>query len=66
MEGTEIRFDISKAGNRTEVRFTHVGLVPEYECFDSCSNAWTFLVNDSLRGLISTGVGATRPLTTSQ
>ncbi|MGX7681383.1 SRPBCC family protein [Jatrophihabitans sp. DSM 45814] len=65
-EGTEIRFDISKAGNRTEVRFTHLGLVPEYECFDSCSNAWTFLVNDSLRSLISTGVGATRPLTTSQ
>jgi hypothetical protein len=38
--GTDITFDISKKGDQTEVRFTHVGLVPEFECFDNCSNAW--------------------------
>jgi hypothetical protein len=32
-------------------------LVPAYECFESCSNAWGFYVNGSLRSLISTGKG---------
>jgi len=56
-KGTEITFEISKKGDKTEVRFTHVGLVPEYECFDSCSNAWGFYINGSLRSLITTGRG---------
>jgi Activator of Hsp90 ATPase homolog 1-like protein len=55
--GTTITFDIAKNGDKTEVRFTHVGLVPSYECYGSCSNAWTFYVNDSLRSLITTGKG---------
>jgi len=53
--GTEIVFEISKKNGKTEVRFTHAGLVPEYECFDSCSNAWGTLVNGNLRKLIATG-----------
>jgi hypothetical protein len=44
-------------GNQAEVRFTHQGLVPAFECFDACSSAWGFLVNDSLRSLITTGKG---------
>ena len=56
-KGTDIIFDISKKGNKTEVRFTHVGLVPEFECFDSCSNAWGSYINGSLRSLITTGKG---------
>lgn len=39
-EDTEVVFEISDKGGGTEVRFTHVGLVPTYECFDICSNAW--------------------------
>jgi hypothetical protein len=31
--------------------------VPTYECFDVCSNAWAFFINDSLRSLIATGEG---------
>src|SRR6202158_2081255 len=31
--GTEIHFGLARKGDRTEVRFTHLGLVPEYECF---------------------------------
>src|SRR4051794_35759635 len=27
-KGTEVVFEVSKKGNKTEVRFTHVGLVP--------------------------------------
>ena len=55
--GTDIAFDISRHGDRTEVRFTHIGLVPEFECFDNCSNAWGFYIKGSLRHLISTGQG---------
>ena len=55
--GTDVTFDISRMGDKTEVRFTHVGLVPEYECFDSCSNAWSFYINSRLRSLITTRKG---------
>jgi activator of Hsp90 ATPase-like protein len=55
--GTKIIFEISEKGNKTEVRFTHQGLVPQYECFDACSNAWTDIIRDGLRGLIATGKG---------
>ena len=54
---TEIRFELSEKDGTTEVRFTHAGLVPEYECFDVCSNAWGFFIGDSLRSLITTGEG---------
>jgi hypothetical protein len=56
--GTDISFEISRAGDATELRFTHVGLAPESECFDSCSSAWSFYINGSLRNLIVTGAGA--------
>jgi len=59
--GTEISFDISRTDGRTEVRFSHLGLVPEFECFDSCSSAWGFYVNGSLRRLITTGEGPATP-----
>ena len=54
--GTHITFDIAKKGDATEVRFTHVGLAPEDECYGACSNAWGSLINASLRTLITTGV----------
>jgi uncharacterized protein YndB with AHSA1/START domain len=55
--GTEIRFELSEKDGGTELRFTHDGLVPSYECFDVCRNAWTFYVGDSLRSLAATGEG---------
>ena len=55
--GTEIRFELTAEDGRTELRFTHDGLVPAYECFEICRNAWTFYVGDSLRSLAATGEG---------
>ena len=55
--GTEMIFDISKKGNKTEIRFTHQGLVPEVECYDVCSGGWGTAINSSLRSLITTGKG---------
>ena len=55
--GTDIVFEITKKGGKTELRFTHVGLVPAFECYGDCSGAWGFYINDSLRSLITTGKG---------
>jgi hypothetical protein len=52
---TVIRFDITPKGPKTEVRFTHLGLVPDYECFDSCSSAWSHYVGNSLRNRVTSG-----------
>jgi regulatory protein YycH of two-component signal transduction system YycFG len=52
---TEITFEIARIGDQTEVRFTHLGLVPDFECFDSCSNSWGFYTRTSLYNLITTG-----------
>ncbi|RIQ33649.1 SRPBCC family protein [Jiangella rhizosphaerae] len=60
--GTEIVFDIvPAAAGGAELRFTHVGLVPDVECFGACSAAWLHYVNGSLRSLISTGTGLPDP-----
>ena len=53
--GTDIVFEIEKKGRRTEVRFTHVGLVRTIECYDACAAAWGHYVNDSLFSWITTG-----------
>lgn len=39
-DGTKIGFAISSDNNKTEVTFTHDGLVPQIECYDSCTGAW--------------------------
>ncbi len=56
-KGTKIIFEISEKEDKTELRFTHQGLVPEYECFEICRDAWTNYIQNSLRSLITTGKG---------
>jgi hypothetical protein len=55
--GTKIVFDISQKDGQTAARFTHEGLVPQYECFEICREAWTNYIKYSLRNLITTGKG---------
>jgi hypothetical protein len=54
---TRIVFDIADRDGKTEVRFTHVGLVPDVECFEICTDAWSGLIGGSLRSLIEEGEG---------
>jgi hypothetical protein len=56
-KGTSMIFDIAKKSVHTEIRFTHKGLVPDYECYEVCNKAWNYYINDSLRSLIATGKG---------
>ena len=57
--GTKISFEISDPDNdrenKTQIRFTHVGLVPGIECYGDCSNAWSSYINSSLRNFIAKG-----------
>ncbi len=55
--GTDIVFGINRKDGKTELRFTHVGLVLALECYDDCSDGWDFFINESLRRLITTGKG---------
>ncbi|ROS31344.1 SRPBCC family protein [Cellulomonas sp. PhB150] len=54
---TSITFEVTPTAAGTEVRFTHHGLVPAYECYDACSSAWGFYLVYSMRSLIVTGAG---------
>jgi len=56
-KGTKIIFDIVEKENKTEMRFTHQGLVPAYECYEICRDAWTGYIQKSLRNFITTGKG---------
>jgi hypothetical protein len=51
--GTKIMFDISKKERKTQLVFTHEGLIPESECYDSCSPAWTQYLQNKLLPLIN-------------
>jgi hypothetical protein len=55
--GTKIIFDIEETGNQTQVRFTHQGLVPAFQCYEDCSWGWSALIGESLLSLITTGKG---------
>jgi hypothetical protein len=54
---TDIVFEITRKNDKTELRFTHVGLVPPIECYGACSDAWGFYVKRSLFDLITKGKG---------
>lgn len=55
--GNKIVFEISLKEDKTELRFRQVGLVPAYECYDVCHDAWTSYIQGSLKDLITTGKG---------
>ncbi len=54
---TTIVFEITQQDGITQLRFTHIGLVPSYECYDACQQGWTHYIQNSLKQFINTGEG---------
>lgn len=52
---TEVVFQLSEENQKTKIDFTHVGLVPEVECFEVCQKGWDGHLNN-LGKLINEGV----------
>ncbi len=60
--GTKVIFEIyepdsNRESGKTQLVFTHEGLLPEVECYTACSPAWTQYIQHSLLSLITTGKG---------
>ncbi len=60
-KNTNISFEITKKGNQTELKFTHIGLTSHHECYEICQEAWGNYIQNSLRKLIETGKGEPNP-----
>ncbi|MGI8952777.1 MAG: SRPBCC domain-containing protein [Chitinophagaceae bacterium] len=56
-KGTKIVFEILEQKDSTKIIFTHVGLVPEIECYNDCIKGWDQYIKGSLFKLISEGKG---------
>jgi hypothetical protein len=54
---TKLIFELQPVDNSTRIIFTHEGLVPEYECYAVCNDAWTSYIQGSLKDFIETGTG---------
>ncbi len=47
-EGTRISFEIFEDAGKTKIVFTHIGLVPAFECYDACSTGWARYMQERL------------------
>ena len=54
---TQVVFDIAEKDGKTEVSFTHIGLVPQTECYTSCVKGWDYYIKESLFKLLTEGKG---------
>jgi hypothetical protein len=53
---TEVVFQLSGENGTTKIDFTHIGLVPEIECYEVCEKGWNGHIN-TLEKFINEGKG---------
>lgn len=54
---TKLIFEIIPKGNKTKLRFTHEGLVPQLECYSRCADeGWAVVIKDYLFNFIEKGI----------
>lgn len=54
---TKVVWDISSKNNTTQIKMTHVGLVPGVECYEACKPGWDGHVKESLLAFINENKG---------
>ncbi|MEP6951333.1 MAG: SRPBCC domain-containing protein [Ginsengibacter sp.] len=54
---TDVVFEIEPENNSSKINLTHVGLVPEVECYEGCVKGWEQYFKGSLLQLLTTGRG---------
>jgi hypothetical protein len=54
---TSVVWEATPANGATQVRMTHVGLVPDVECYGNCKTGWDFFVGESLLRLLNENKG---------
>ena len=52
---TEVVFELSEENGKTKLDFTHVGLVPEVECYTVCEKGWDGHITKDLVKFINEG-----------
>jgi len=52
---TKMVFEISTKGDKSVLRFTHEGLVPEQECYAKCEQGWNMIIKEWLFNFIADG-----------
>ncbi|AZA82887.1 hypothetical protein C1637_17925 [Chryseobacterium lactis] len=55
--GTTVVWEIKQTSRNTQIKVTHIGLNPDIECYNICSNGWVQFL-DSLKLLLESGKGA--------
>jgi len=55
--GTSVVFEISSLADGTQVTMTHIGLVPEVECYNGCEAGWNKYFKGSLFKLLTEHAG---------
>jgi hypothetical protein len=55
--GTRIVWEISSQARGTQIDMTHIGLVPEIECYEKCTLGWDYLIKSSLSKFLTDNTG---------
>jgi len=55
--GTTVVFEILPSADGTQVTMTHIGLVPEVECYNGCEAGWNKYFKGSLLKLLTEHAG---------
>lgn len=55
-KGTKMCFEIFRQEDKTKIVFTHAGLVPEFDCYDTCAPVWTQYIHERLAEAMRSGV----------
>lgn len=54
---TTVVFELSSHDGKTVIDFAHIGLVPEFQCYDGCAKGWDYFIKGSLYKLLTEGKG---------